>query len=60
MIEAGILDGDYILVKREASYQPFVAAWAPQFYNDKLSWGQGHYFDDEESAKEYFNEKVGK
>lgn len=47
---------DYIVAKRDTSYQPFVAAWAPGWYNDsELSWGQGHYFDTEEEAMEYFN-----
>ena len=48
---------DYILVKRlnDEAYQPYVAAWAPDWYGDHMSWGQGHYFTDEESAREYFN-----
>ena len=51
-------NADYILIKRNSDYQPFVAAWAPEFYNGKLTWGQGHYFDTEDSAREYFNQKA--
>lgn len=51
-------DADYILIKRNSDYQPFVAAWAPEFYNGKLTWGQGHYFDNEDDAREYFNQKA--
>ena len=50
-------DADYILVKRTQGYQPFVAAWAPEFSNNKISWGQGHYFDTEEAARKFFEEK---
>lgn len=46
---------DYILVKRNTEYDPFVAAWAPELFNGKVTWGQGHYFNDEENAREYFN-----
>jgi hypothetical protein len=48
---------DYILVDRGAGFQPFVAAWAPELYGGKLSWGQGHYFDNEEDARQYFDSK---
>lgn len=51
-------NADYILIKRASDYQPFVAAWAPEFYNGKLTWGQGHYFDKEEDARTYFNQKA--
>lgn len=51
-------NADYILIKRNSDYQPFVAAWAPEFYNGKLTWGQGHYFDTEDDAREYFNKKA--
>ena len=45
---------DYILVKRNTDFQPFVAAWAPQLDDEgKLFWGQGHYFDTEEAARNY-------
>lgn len=51
---------DYILLKRNTGYQPFVAAWAPQLNDEgKLFWGQGHYFTTEEEARNYFNSKVG-
>lgn len=33
---------DYVLIYRNAKYEPWVAAWN---YNDeRKSWGQGHYF----------------
>lgn len=49
---------NYILVKRGAGYQPFVAAWNPELVDGKLTWGQGHYFDNEEDARNYFNQKL--
>ena len=51
-------DKNYILVKRGNDYQPFVAAWNPELVDGKLTWGQGHYFDTEEEAREYFNNKL--
>ena len=51
-------DKNYILVKRGNDYQPFVAAWNPELVDGKLTWGQGHYFDNEEDAREYFNNKL--
>lgn len=47
---------DYILVNRPGI--EYVAAWAPALNDEgKLFWGQGHYFWDEQSAKEYFDSK---
>lgn len=52
-------DADYILIKRQTGFQPFVACWAPSIDEEgKLYWGQGHYFSTEEDAKEYFNSKL--
>ena len=51
-------DADYILVKRPTDSIEFVAAWAPEFDGEKISWGQGHYFDSEEDAREYFDSKT--
>lgn len=49
---------DYILVKRNAGYQPFVVAWAPGLTEDgKLYWGQGHYFTTEDEARSYLEDK---
>lgn len=49
---------DYVLVKRNAGYQPFVAAWAPGLTEDgKLYWGQGHYFTTEDEARSYLEDK---
>lgn len=51
-------DGNYVLVKRDTNYDPFVAAWCPSYDSDKDSiyWGQGHYFNSEDEAKKYFDE----
>lgn len=48
-------DANYILVKLPTEY---VAAWNPEMSDGKLVWEQGHYFDTEEEAKEYFNSKL--
>ena len=48
-------DANYILVKLPTQ---FVAAWNPEMSDGKLVWGQGHYFDSEEEAKEYFSSKL--
>ena len=62
--EIEILDldknSDYILLKRDTDYEKYVAAWGPDSRDGKLSWGQGHYFDTEEEAREYFNDKSGR
>lgn len=59
--KAELLDNDssnnYILLKLPTEY---VAAWAPELVGDKLVWGQGHYFDNESDARDYFNKKVFK
>lgn len=59
--KAELLDNDssnnYILLKLPTEY---VAAWAPELDGDKLVWGQGHYFDNESDARDYFNKKVFK
>ena len=60
--EVEILDlnkeANYILVERKTDYQPFIAAWHPSIQDGKLSWGQGHYFNTKEAAKEYFDSKL--
>ena len=63
--EVEILDldkgSDYIIVKRNVSdsAQPFVAAWAPALNSEgKLFWGQGHYYDTEDEARDYFTSKI--
>lgn len=48
---------DYIVVKRNSKYLPYVAAWAPEWIDGSLSWGQGHYFDTEEDARSFFEGK---
>ena len=61
--EVEVLDlnkgADYILLKRNTDFQPFVAAWAPQLNDEgELFWGQGHYFDTEEEARKHFDSKL--
>lgn len=46
---------DYAIFKRNKGLQPFIAAWSPQLYDDKLSWGQGHYFSNKDDVMKYFN-----
>ena len=42
---------DYVLVRRDNEYQPWVAAW--NYQPEIRCWGQGHYFGTLESAMEY-------
>ena len=45
---------EYVLLNRHTNYNSFVAAWA---YDDNDgTWGQGHYFENEESAREYIKQ----
>lgn len=47
---------DYVLLRREAKYEPFVAAWA---YNKEGNyWGQGHYFSELIDAVNYIQSKI--
>ena len=72
--EIEILDLDknsnYILGKRRSKwskdgkddYVSYVAAWNPELVDDKITWGQGHYFDSQDSdneknARDYFEKK---
>lgn len=56
-------DLDYSLIYRDGvTLTPFVCAWNPS-YDDNgfvISWSQGHYFNDIESAVEYMNELKNK
>ena len=46
---------DYALVKREATYDPWIAAY---HYDDSDgTWGQGHYFQTEEDALDWIRRK---
>lgn len=60
--KATLLDVDreanYILVERISGIQPFVAAWCPSKRDDHYFWGQGHYFDSEENARSFMNDKT--
>lgn len=47
---------DYVLLKRNSKYEPWVAAWA---YNEEREcWGQGHYFIDMIDAMRYIDSKL--
>lgn len=57
-----ILDtyNDYVLVKSETKkYFPYVVAWKLDKEKDgTYTWAQGHYFNDETSAKEFLLNKI--
>ena len=42
---------DYVLVKRESDFQPYIACW--HFDEEDSTWGQGHYFETEKEARNY-------
>ena len=44
-------DIDYVLVYRDTTYQPWVAAWL--YDKEKETWQQGHYFCTIEDAMRY-------
>lgn len=51
-------NSDYILIKHNypnGKGFEYVSAWAPEISNGKLSWGQGHYFNEDlDAAKKHF------
>ena len=51
-------DADYIIIKRNTKFEPFVAAWAPELSDGKLVWGQGHYCDSREDAEKCVENKL--
>lgn len=47
--------GNYTLLENE--YGKFVVAWCMTYADDdRITWGQGHYFDDYKTAFDYFGE----
>lgn len=46
--------GEYALVCRHTSFQPYVVAWLPEMDGNVLTWGQGHYFNDWYEACAYY------
>ena len=48
--------GDYTLLKRESSYEPYVVAW--KFDKERGDWCQGHYFHDKFSAECFFKDRA--
>lgn len=51
-------DIDYTLLRRDASFQPYVAAWG--LNKETGNWNQGHYFEDLFDALNYIRTKRGK
>ena len=47
---------DYVLLKRNSKYEPWVAAWA--YNEERESWGQGHYFEEFIDAVRYIDNKL--
>ena len=48
-------DIDYVLVYRDTTYQPWVAAWL--YDKEKETWQQGHYFCKFEDAVVFILDK---
>lgn len=49
---------DYVLLRRDTNFQPWIAAWA---YNEEDEhWGQGHYFEEFIDAVRYIDSKLRK
>lgn len=47
---------DYVLLRRDTDFQPWIAAWA---YNEEREcWGQGHYFEEFIDAVRYIDNKL--
>ena len=47
---------DYVLLRRDTDFQPWIAAWA---YNEEREcWGQGHYFEEFIDAVRYIDSKL--
>lgn len=46
---------DYVLIDRHTEYSPYVACWA--YCDEDGTWGQGHYFETEDEAREYILKK---
>ena len=42
---------NYVLLKRDTNFQPFIAAW--DYDKETVSWRNGHYFQDLLSAARY-------
>lgn len=47
---------DYVLIYRNAKYEPWVAAW--NYNEERKSWGQGHYFADLCAAVQHIMDKL--
>lgn len=47
---------DYVLLKRNSKYEPWIVAWA--YDEDNQCWGQGHYFDSFIEATRYIDSKI--
>lgn len=52
-------DIDYVLVYRDTTYQPWVAAWL--YDKEKQTWQQGHYFCKfEDAVTHIFDKQIAK
>ena len=51
VVVAEFPDINYALVRRNTSYQPWVAAWS--LNKERQCWGQGHYFETIEGAMQH-------
>lgn len=49
---------NYVLLKRNTQYDPYVVAYAPKIALGKIEWGQGHYIHDFSNAIQIFKEKT--
>lgn len=47
---------NYVLLKRDTDFQPWIAAWG--YDKEKQYWGQGHYFESLLSAMRYIDSKI--
>ena len=48
--------GDYTLIDRATSFQPFVVCWL--FDTKTYTWAQGHYFSDIDAARMWMTERA--
>ena len=48
--------GDYTLIDRATSFQPFVVCWL--FNTENYTWAQGHYFAEYDRALMWMKERA--
>ena len=47
---------DYVLIKRQSDFLPWIAAW--HYCEEDGTWGQGHYFSNKYEAVNYIAEII--